>query len=333
MKRRKWSILFLALLVTVLVGCSDNRAKEKETKHVEISSDETNTETNIETNTETNTAEVNTESMEEVQEVQSVTPTTKEDEKTEPTYVEVDYSSYFEGVNGCAVIYDTEKNQEYQVYNKDMCMTRVSPFSTFKIISTLIGLNNTILNNVESTMGYDGTKYPVKQWNADLSLKEAFQSSCVWYFKKVIDQAGQDIVEKEVKNLGYGNCDCTEWAGSGINPMEDTNGFWLASSLKISPLEQVDVLRAIVEGKTIYSKEDVTILKEIMETTMSNGDIIYGKTGHGLSGENWFVGFANKDNRLIYFAVYVADDLLKNETKNRAKGIAEKLMIEVSNKL
>ena len=53
----------------------------------------------------------------------------------------------------------------------------VSPYSTFKIISTLIGLHNDIIKDETSTMNYDGTQYPNPEWNENLTLQKAFQTS------------------------------------------------------------------------------------------------------------------------------------------------------------
>ena len=57
------------------------------------------------------------------------------DESTEkiPEIVEVDWSEYFNGLNGTAVIYDAS-NKKYTIYNRDLAITRSSPCSTFKII-------------------------------------------------------------------------------------------------------------------------------------------------------------------------------------------------------
>ena len=96
-------------------------------------------------------------------------------------------------------------------------------------------------------MGYDGTDYGNAEWNGDLTFEEAFEKSCIWYFREVIDLVGRDKMLEEFKNLQYGNCDISEWNGSNINPLENLNGFWLDSSLKISPLEQVEVLSRIFE--------------------------------------------------------------------------------------
>ena len=58
--------------------------------------------------------------------------------------------------------------------------------------------------------------YPVDAWNADLRLEDAFRSSCIWYFRKVIEEVGQETIQEELNKLDYGNCDISEWSGSGV---------------------------------------------------------------------------------------------------------------------
>ena len=40
-------------------------------------------------------------------------------------------------------------------------------------------------------MNYNGTQYPNLEWNKNLTLKEAFQTSCIWYFRQVINAVGK----------------------------------------------------------------------------------------------------------------------------------------------
>lgn len=235
---------------------------------------------------------------------------------------EIDLSSFFNGINGCAVLLDSEDNK-YSFYNQSLCEQKVSPYSTFKIISTLAGLQNDVLKSAASTMSYNGTQYSIPDWNGNLTLKEAFQSSCIWYFRQVIDAVGENEVENELNTLSYGNCDISQWNGSGINLQEELNGFWLDSSLKISPLEQVEVLSKIFEGDSIYSDEHVAILKDIMLVDDSGEQKVYGKTGSGSNGQAWFVGFAEKNENREYFAVYLDDATQKeNISGNITKEIA-----------
>lgn len=108
--------------------------------------------------------------------------------KREPTTEIVDYERYFNQIEGCAVFYDVN-NESYYIYNEELSLRQISPCSTFKIISGLVGLDQEVIASEASTMGYDGTLYKREGWNQDLSFREAFQNSCVWYFRKVINRS------------------------------------------------------------------------------------------------------------------------------------------------
>ena len=256
----------------------------------------------------------------------------KEAEVTEAVqnWNEVDYSNCFNGLEGCAIFFNKNTNV-YTIYNHELCEKRVSPCSTFKIIATIMGLDKGIITSEDSTMGYDGTFYPTDKWNKDLSLKDAFKESCVWYFRKVIDQVGQSNVQSYLDQLKYGNCDISEWEGSGINSLPELNGFWLESSLKISPKEQVDVLANIFDGKTNFSKHNKDILKEVMLTKIIGRASVYGKTGTGQNSKTghrnngWFVGMMDNSDERYYFAIYLNDEA-KEVSGPIAKEIAFKIM-------
>jgi bla regulator protein blaR1 len=237
----------------------------------------------------------------------------------------VDYSEDFSGIEGGAIFYNNDK-KEYQVYNEELCEKEVSPCSSFKIISTLIGLKKCILTSAETKMNYNGTKYSIEAWNKDLNLKEAFQASCVWYFRSVIDKVGQDSMLEELNKIHYGNCDISEWRGGNINSLPELNGFWLESSLKISPKEQVEVLSNIFNGKTDFSNENIETLKEIMLVDKNNNVSIYGKTGTGSKNNAWFVGMIENGNEKYSFAVHLNDGKGKEISGQKAKEIALKII-------
>lgn len=208
-----------------------------------------------------------------------------------------------------------------------MAKQEVSPYSTFKIISTLVGLHNDIIKDETSTMNYNGTQYPNTEWNENLTLKKAFQTSCIWYFHQIINSVGEQEVKKELSELEYGNCDVSAWEGSNINPYKELNGFWLGSSLKISPYEQVQVLSKIFEGKSFYDSQNVEILKKVMLIEDEQEKKVYGKTGSGTNGETWFIGFIEKGSQREYFAVYLEDSLQKERvSSNLAQEIALKII-------
>ncbi|HBF4995378.1 TPA: CDD family class D beta-lactamase [Clostridioides difficile] len=238
----------------------------------------------------------------------------------------VDYSDCFEGISGGAIFYNT-KNKEYNIYNKELIETRRSPCSTFKIVSTLIGLEKGVINSKESVMGYDGTEYPNKNWNKNLSLEEAFKESCVWYYKKLIDKVDAKSVQNILDDLKYGNCDISEWEGDLKNGKGHLNGFWLESSLQISPKEQVQTMAKIFEGDTNFKKEHINILRDIMKIDVNDKNInVYGKTGTGFDEKNkrvdaWFVGMLEREDDTYYFAIK-SDDSNKEITGPKVKEIA-----------
>lgn len=240
-----------------------------------------------------------------------------------------DFSNYFQEITGCVVIYDEIKEQ-YLIFNSELSEKRSSPCSTFKIISAVIGLQSQILESEATVITWNGIRYPVDEWNQDMTLKRAFQSSCVWYFREVIDKAGKDAVQDALAKLEYGNCDISQWEGSDANSdFRELNGFWLESSLLISPMEQVDALIRIFSGSTDTYKPVVPVLKNIMlidiDNTNSNSNI-YGKTGTGYKDghcvDAWFVGIAEKEGRTIYFAVRLDEPDNTDVSGQKAKEIA-----------
>lgn len=88
-------------------------------------------------------------------------------------------------------------------------------------------------------------------------------------------------------------------------------GFWIESSLMISPKEQTEVMERIFGENTVYTDRTLNELKRVMLVTeQSDTDVaIYGKTGLGTVGgivaDAWFVGFADKPEGRIYYSVYL----------------------------
>ncbi len=276
-------IIGFMLVITMFTGCSISDEKEVETPSTtSISEDET----------------------------------TVENTQSSPKYI--DLSSYFNSINGTAVFL-TENSEEY-IYNEDLSEKRYSPYSTFKIVSTLIGLDEGIISTKDSTMEYNGTIYWYDLWNDNLNLEQAFKNSCVWYYHQIINNIPEQTVQMHLEALNYGNEDISEWSGNESNPIEDLNGFWLGSSLEISPKEQVKLLKNIFEYKTDFSVEHITLLQELMKTEIDN---VYGKTGSD-SSNSWYVGYFVYNEKNIYFATFIqGDDVSGSKAKDISISIIE----------
>lgn len=250
-----------------------------------------------------------------------------------PEIVEADWSNYFKGLNGTAVVYDAT-NQQYTIYNRDLAVTESSLCSTFKIISSLIALENGIIEPENSTRTWSGEIFWNEDWNKDIDFPEAFRTSCVWYYRQVIDDIGQDLMKRELDRLQYGNCDISDWEGrlNTNNSNRALTGFWIESSLLISPVEQVEVMERIFGDNSAYSEETQAELKQVMLLPEIDGtDItIYGKTGmgkaNGIVVDAWFTGFAESTTGKIYFCVRLGRSDGMNVSSQLAKEIATKVV-------
>lgn len=167
------------------------------------------------------------------------------------------------------------------IYNKELALTQRSPCSTFKIISSLIGLENGIIDPDNSVRPWSGEIFWNEDWNRDINFSDAFRTSCVWYFRQVTDDIGKVKMQNELNKLKYGNCDISDWEGklNTNNNNRALTGFWIESSLKISPKEQVEVMERIFGTDSTYSERTQNILKQVMLISEENNTeiSIYGK--------------------------------------------------------
>lgn len=250
-----------------------------------------------------------------------------------------DWSEYFNGFNGAAVVYDVS-NMQSTVFNQELAMTRRSPCSTFKIISSLIALEKGIIEPEHAVRTWSGEEFWNENWNKDIGFEEAFRVSCVWYFRQVIDEIGQSVIQEELEKLQYGNCDISDWEGrlNTNNNNRALTGFWVESSLKISPKEQTEVMERIFGDESAYTEETRNNLKNVMMLEeQEDFDIpIYGKTGMGkLEGivvDAWYTGFAEKAEGNIYFCIYLGRTDEKDVSSTAAKEIAVQIVSDYCQK-
>ncbi len=265
---------------------------------------------------------------------------TVEDTGTVSAITEYDWSGYFDGMNGAAVIYDPDEEQ-YMIYNQELVETRRSPCSTFKIISSLIAMEDGIIEPEHSVREWSGEIFWNEKWNKDIDFHEAFRTSCVWYYRQIIDEVGADRIQAVLNGLLYGNCDISDWEGR-LNTNNDNRaltGFWIESSLKISAKEQTQVMERIFGRDTHYGEETLEQLKQVMLVTQQDEAVvkIYGKTGmgkdKGIVVDSWFTGFADTPDGRRYFCVYIGRSDGRAVSSAKAKEIAVNIVSDVCNTL
>lgn len=203
---------------------------------------------------------------------------------------------------GCFVAYDPVHNQYFR-YNEAMCRERISPYSTFKIFNSLAGLESGFVKDADFLLPWDGVKSDlVVEWNHDHTLRSAVQNSVVWYFRKVATGVGAKKMQAYLKAADYGNEDIS----GGLTE------FWISSSLKISPDEQVNFLRKLCSDTLPFSKRSTAMVKDIIKVKTTDLGVLRGKTGSSYKDGRWvlgwFVGYVEHDGQPLIFATCMRGD-------------------------
>lgn len=145
-------------------------------------------------------------------------------------------------------------------------------------------------------------------------------------------------MQEELDKLSYGNCDISDWEGrlNTNNSNRALTGFWLESSLAISPKEQTEVMERIFGEDSVYSEDTRERLKEVMlvqDEPDADMDVsVYGKTGmgmaHGIVVDAWFTGFAECGGDRIYYCVYLG----QTDGKEVSSAVAREIAIRLTEK-
>ena len=213
----------------------------------------------------------------------------------------VDFSKYFGKYEGSFVLYDLE-NDIWSIHDIEHATLRVAPDSTYKIYDALFGLEEGVITPEDSFIAWNGKNYPFEAWNADQTLQSAMASSVNWYFQSVDEQLGTTSVYDYIKEIGYGN----------KNMSGDFSTYWMESSLKISPIEQVELLTRLQNNSLGFAPENINAVKDAICLSSSDAGTFYGKTGTGrLNGQDvngWFIGYIETANNTYFFATNIGAD-------------------------
>jgi beta-lactamase class D len=198
-------------------------------------------------------------------------------------------------VDGCFTLMDNATGQ-ITVYNMDLDTTRFSPASTFKIVNSLIGLQSGKILNDTMLIKWDGVKRSVELWNKDMGMSEAFKVSNVPYYQEVARRIGRDTMKIWIDSLGYGNKDIS-------GPIDS---FWLNGKLKISPDEQLGLVKRLYFDQLPFRKSVMQMVRNVMVQEDNTAYKFCYKTGLGKDekgkGIGWLVGWV-EENRHVYFFV------------------------------
>jgi len=199
-------------------------------------------------------------------------------------------------VNGTFAIFNNGTG-EFTVYNlKRYRDSAFLPASTFKIVNSLVGLQTGKITNDSMIIKWDGVVRQDTEWNKDLTMYKAFRVSAVPYYQEIARRIGRDTMQFWLDSISYGT--------KKITTRIDT--FWLDNSLKITPDEQLGLVKRLYFHQLPFFDTYEDIVKRAMLFEDDANYKLSYKTGWG-EGENgnqlaWIVGWI-EENKHPYFFV------------------------------
>ena len=199
---------------------------------------------------------------------------------------------------GCFILYDLKRDR-YIRYNSNHCQKRFIPASTFKIFNSLVALETKAIADENTVIAWDGvSNQSFPAWNQDQNMRTAFTRSVVWFYQYLARRIGKERMTKYIQAASYGNQD-----------IEDKiDIFWLKGKLRISPEEQIKFLVKLYKEDLPFSSAVIKTVKDIMIIERQDTYTLRGKTGWGtnvdeLQNIGWYVGYAEKDNNVYFYAL------------------------------
>lgn len=218
----------------------------------------------------------------------------------------------------CTVVADAADGRiVFQQGTQQACNTRYTPASTFKLPIALMGADAGVLKGPHEPVWNYQSSYP--DWGGDAWREPTdparwIKYSVVWYSQLIARALGQEGFQRYTTAFHYGNEDVSGEPGKH----NGTDGAWIISSLRISPLEQLAFLRKVVNRQLPVKPAAYDLAENLFEVGKVGDWRLFGKTGTGSPGDNgvytsanaygWFVGWARKDGRQLVFARLVQDE-------------------------
>lgn len=231
-------------------------------------------------------------------------------------------------VEGCFTMFDN-RDGKVTVYNLQLDTMRFTPAATFKVVNSLIGLEIGRITDEKMMIKWDGVPRRLPNgdtataWNKDLDFTEAFKVSAVPYFQEVARRIGKDTMQHWLDSLQYGN----KKMGNHID------SFWLDNSLKVSPDEQLGLVKRLYFDQLPFQKRTHQVVRDAMVQEDNTMYSLSYKTGWGFDeqGKNigWMIGWV-EENKHPYFFVTLVKSPDKNIDMNTVllnitKGILQQL--------
>jgi len=171
----------------------------------------------------------------------------------------------FADKKGCFLLYNVTTGK-YEKEEGTTCRERFVACSTFKVPLAIMAFDSGILRDENEVLKWDKVERPkIPEWNMDHNAKSWMSNSVVWFSQKLTPMLGEKKFKKYLSDFQYGNQDISH----GITDAWLVSPSLPESSLRISPYEQVEFLKALWKETLPVSKRAMELTRKITyrETT------------------------------------------------------------------
>jgi beta-lactamase class D len=229
-----------------------------------------------------------------------------------------DLASAFQeqGTTGAFALYDPASSRLITVGGK-RAEARLVPASTFKVPNSIIALETGVVKDENEIISYGGKPQPFKQWEKDMSMREAIALSAVPIYQELARRVGLERYGEWLEKLNYGN----KQVGTVVDR------FWLDGPLETSAVEQARFAATLGEQKLPASARSQAIVRDILKQEVKDGRILYAKTGWYLpkGGEQqigWWTGWVDDGGKISAFSLNMDMETVADAPKRVAIGKA-----------
>lgn len=200
-----------------------------------------------------------------------------------------DFAQYFdaEQVAGTIVLLPVDSDEIPLVHDIQRARRDYPPAQTFKILTTLIALEVSAVDSVDTEIVWDGNGALVPPWDRVHSLRSSMQQSGYWFVDAVVDEVGFAPVEVWVNRADYGNG----------NIRGSLHRFWLDGTLVIDAMQQAEFMALIFSENHPFDHYAALDAKDLLPTAEGDNWSLRYLTANTTGEEpiRWLVGVVTTD--------------------------------------
>lgn len=226
-------------------------------------------------------------------------------------------------VIGCFGLYDNGQNQ-FTICNLSRYRdSTYLPASTFKIVNSLIGIETGRIHDENMVIPWDGINRKMLDWNKDLTMAEAFKVSSLPYYQEVARRIGKDTMQYWLDTLHYAS-------KHNRALIKTIDSFWIDNSIKITPDEQLGLVKKLYFDQLPFQKRTQHIVKQVMLREKNANYALSYKTGWGVNENGhsigWLVGWIEENLHPYFFVLNVESADVNIDMKKVRESILKNML-------